>query len=66
MSFFAANQTIEYRGGDSSWKNEWLEFTKAVTTRKEPLGNGEDGYRAIQIVNAVYKASKTGRTIDLT
>lgn len=59
-------KTIEYRGGDSSWKNEWLEFTKAVTTRKEPLGNGEDGYRAIQIVNAVYKASKTGRTIDLT
>lgn len=56
-------KTIEYRGQDSSWQNEWNEFIKAVKTRKMPIGNGVDGLKALQIVNAVYKASKTGQTI---
>src|ERR1700719_2649219 len=60
-----ASRTIEYRGGDSSWKLEWLEFTRAIGTRGQPLGNGEDGLRAMQIVNAAYAASREGRTIRL-
>ena len=60
-----ASRTIEYRGGDSSWKSEWIEFTRAIATRSEPLGNGEDGLRAMQIVNAAYAASRDGRTIHL-
>src|SRR5256714_6234483 len=60
-----ATRTIEYRGGDSSWKSEWKEFTRAVATRSQPLGNAEDGLRAMQIVNAAYVASRDGRTIDL-
>jgi len=60
-----ATRTIEYRGGDSSWKSEWKEFTQAMATRTQPLGNGEDGLRAMQIVNAAYTASRDGRTINL-
>lgn len=58
--------TVEYRGGDSSWKGEWEEFTRAVKTREQPLGNGEDGLKAMEVVEAIYQSSKTDRTISLS
>ncbi len=58
-----SHQTIEYRGGDSSWKSEWAEMTRAIAERRAPLGNGEDGLRAMEIVQAVYDASKTGTAV---
>ena len=59
------SKTIEYRGTDPSWKSEWLEFTRAIVKRNQPSGNGEDGLKAMQIVNAAYAASRDGRTIRL-
>ncbi len=61
---FAFN-TIEFRGGDTSWNTEWVEFTNAIKTRKQPLGSGEDGYEALRIVHAAYEAGETGRYIQL-
>lgn len=58
-------QTIEYRGGDDSWKKEWAEFTAAIKSRRQPLGNGEDGLKAMEIVKAVYQSSRSGKTIKL-
>ena len=60
-----SHQTIEYRGGDTSWKSEWEEFAAAITERRQPLGNGEDGLTAMRIVNAAYAANKTGQTVVL-
>jgi predicted dehydrogenase len=60
-----SHKTIEYRGGDSSWKSEWEEFTRAIEERRQPLGNGQDGLTAMMIVNAVYSASKSGQAIVL-
>lgn len=60
-----AHQTIEYRGGDSSWKAEWEETTRAIAERTSPLGSGEDGLRAMEVVFGVYEAAKTGRTVQL-
>jgi predicted dehydrogenase len=57
-----SHETLEYRGGDTSWKSEWQEFVRAMTTRGEPIGNALDGLRAMEIVNAAYSASTTGRT----
>ena len=57
-------KTIEYRGGDKSWNDEWKEFTTAVESRKQPMGGGVDGLRAIEIVEAVYSASETGQTVN--
>lgn len=59
------SKTIEYRGSDPSWKSEWLEFTRAIVKRNQPSGNGEDGLKAMQIVNAAYAASRDGRTVHL-
>jgi predicted dehydrogenase len=60
-----SSRTIEYRGADVSWKNEWKEFTRAVSTRKDPIGNGHDGLQAMKVANALYKSSKSGKTVKL-
>jgi predicted dehydrogenase len=60
-----SHKTIEYRGGDLSWKLEWEEFISAIHEKRQPLGNGQDGLRALQIVNAAYAASQSGSTIVL-
>ncbi len=60
-----SHQTIEYRGGDASWKAEWEEMTRAIAERRTPLGSGEDGLRAMEIVASVYEASKTGTAVRL-
>jgi predicted dehydrogenase len=60
-----SHETIEYRGGDSSWKSEWDEFVAAIEEKRRPLGDGADGLAAMEIVSAVYEASKTGRAVVL-
>lgn len=60
-----SHKVIEYRGGDVSWGVEWEEFARAVVKRTTPLGDAIDGLRAMEIVESVYKASKTGRMITL-
>jgi predicted dehydrogenase len=61
-----SHRVIEYRGGDSSWKSEWAEFMRCVRGRAEPIGSGNDGLRAMQIVDAAYRASQTGQSVRLS
>jgi predicted dehydrogenase len=60
-----SHETIEYRGGDSSWKSEWDEFVLALDEKRRPLGDGADGLAAMEIVSAAYEASTTGRAVVL-
>jgi len=60
-----AHTVTEYRGGDRSWEAEWWEFTHAVDTREQPLGDGVDGLKAMEIVNAVYTAARAGQAVRL-
>lgn len=55
----------EYRGNDISWEREWDDFISAVRLRKKPLGDGTDGVKAMQIVEAVYSAGKMKKIINL-
>ena len=61
-----SHRTVEYRGGDVSWKAEWEEFVRAISERRAPLGNGDDGLRAMEIVMAAYTAAKTGQAVALS
>jgi predicted dehydrogenase len=61
-----SHQTIEYRGEDASWKAEWKDFAGAIAARTRPSGDGEDGWRAMRIVNAAYDAAGRGRTVELS
>jgi predicted dehydrogenase len=60
-----SHRTVEYRGGDGSWKAEWDEFVGAIEGHREPLGSGQDGLRAMQVVNAVYAAARSGQAVLL-
>lgn len=60
-----AEEVIEFRGADTSWKTEWLEFVRAIEERREPDGSGADGAAAIRLVLGAYEAARTGVTVKL-
>ena len=57
---------FEFPPEDISWVKEWQEFKSAITEGREPIGNGLDGLRANQVIEAVYKSSETGKIINLS
>lgn len=59
------DHVIQYRGGDTSWKAEWQEFTDAVIQGREPLGSGRDGLEAVRIGLASYHAERTRTVVDI-
>jgi predicted dehydrogenase len=58
-------EVIEYPAEDVSWKAEWEEFKLAISGNREPIGNGFDGLMANKVIEAIYKSSAEGRTVDL-
>ena len=59
-------QFIEFPPEDISWEKEWQEFKSAIKEGREPIGNGLDGLRSNQVIEAVYKSSETGKIINLS
>ena len=59
-------QTFEFPPEDISWKKEWQEFKAAINENREPIGNGLDGLRANQVIEAIYKSSHSGKIIHLS
>jgi predicted dehydrogenase len=58
-------QVWEYWGPDISWQAEWEEFKTAVGEQRQPLGNGQDGYQAARVIDAIYESAKTGGVVHL-
>lgn len=38
-----SEETVLFRGDDSSWLEEWKELVAAIEEAREPLGNGHEG-----------------------
>ena len=60
-----AEETVENRREDASWREEWREFVAAIAERRQPLGSGEDGLAALRLATKVYESAKTGRGLTL-
>ncbi len=45
---------------------QFLDFGKAIETGGKPLVAGEEGYRALQLVLAVYESARTGEKVTLS
>ena len=58
-------EIIEFPGEDISWIEEWKEFISAIKDKREPLGNGYDGYQAGRMIAAVYRSAETGKVAGL-
>lgn len=53
-----AEEVIEFRGGDSSWYEEWKEFVACIEEDREPSGSGDDGLVAMRLVHAAYESAQ--------
>ncbi len=58
-------ETIEYRGGDSSWTQEWDEFLSSIADHRQPIGSGADGAQAVRLVEMAYLSNKSLQTQKL-
>ena len=56
---------FDFPGPDESWRLEWEEFSNSILEGRQPLGNGYDGWKAMQLVEAVYESARTGRIVKL-
>jgi predicted dehydrogenase len=58
-------ERYDFPAADQSWSEEWHEFKNAIVQGREPVGNGTDGHRANQIIEALYASSEQGKIIGL-
>jgi predicted dehydrogenase len=58
-------ETLTFPPEDSSWEEEWKEFKLAIQEKREPLGNGYDGLKANEVVEAIYESSKRRCEVSL-
>jgi len=42
------------------FERQFLDFGEAIRTGRKPVSSGEDGYRALQVVTAVYESCRKG------
>jgi predicted dehydrogenase len=47
-------------------KRQFLDFGNAVKNKTKPLLDGEEGFRALQIVLGVYESARSGKAVSLT
>jgi UDP-N-acetyl-2-amino-2-deoxyglucuronate dehydrogenase len=50
----------------TTFERQFHDFAEALRTGREPLSNGEDGYRALEFVLSVYQSCRERRTISLS
>ncbi len=48
------------------FERQFLDFGRAIATRGAPLVSGEEGYRALEVVQAIYRSCRTGEKVRLT
>ena len=58
-------EIFEFPDEDISWENEWKEFKKACEEHREPIGNGYDGLKANEVIDAIYTSSRENKVIIL-
>jgi predicted dehydrogenase len=49
----------------TTFERQFQDFAEALRTGREPLVNGEEGYRALEFVLAVYESCREGRRVSL-
>ncbi len=47
------------------FERQFRDFADAIQTKRKPLVSAEEGYRALQVVDAIYRACRTGQKVTL-
>jgi predicted dehydrogenase len=48
-----------------SFERQFLDFGDAITNGRKPLVGGEEGYRALELVDAIYRSCRGRTVIDM-
>ena len=48
-----------------SFERQFLDFGDAIAKGRKPLVSGEEGYRALELVDAIYRSCRTGASVKL-
>lgn len=54
-----------FDGPDSSWRDEWTEFVRAVTEGGTYWGTPEDGVAAMAMIDGLYRSAGSGTMVRL-
>ena len=49
----------------TSFERQFIDFAAAIQSGREPLVNGEEGYRALEIVLGIYESCRNDRRVEL-
>jgi len=49
----------------ASFERQFRDFGEAIRTGREPAVNGEEGYRALEVVIAIYESCRHGKTVPI-
>ncbi len=49
----------------TTFERQFLNFQEAIRTGRDPLVNGQEGYRALELVLGVYQSCREGRPVAL-
>jgi predicted dehydrogenase len=58
-------QLFEFPTEDVSWKNEWKEFKTSILEKRDVIGNGFDGLKANEVIEAIYMSNKELRVVEI-
>jgi UDP-N-acetyl-2-amino-2-deoxyglucuronate dehydrogenase len=47
------------------FERQFLDFGEAIRTGRKPKVSGEEGYQALEIVEAVYRSCRAGQKVEL-
>jgi len=47
------------------FERQFRDFGEAIRSGRAPLSSGEDGYRALEVVEAIYRSCREGRVVAL-
>ena len=51
--------------GLEPFERQFRDFGDAITRRRAPLVSGEDGYHALEVVDAIYRSCRTEMKVTL-
>ena len=54
-----------WRFRSSTFESQFLDFGEAIRTGRKPRVGGEEGYQALEIVDAIYRSCRTGSKVVL-
>ena len=60
-----AETCFDFPAEDDSLALEWDDFVNAIQDAREPMSSGEDAWRTLHLVDALYESARGHRIVQL-